>query len=158
ACRPVEGARRGGKPRSPAVDEGPRVSTYKQDAAFLLASTNPLPARDANDRSSMHGARGVVGGGRLRGTHRDDQLAATFDRAAIGIAEVDREGRVLRANKYTADLIGYTSEELLGRSLFDPELTDDGVHDAAEFRRQIAGEIDSYTIEKRFKRKDGTFS
>jgi PAS domain S-box-containing protein len=134
------------------------VSTYKQDSAFLRASTDPVPTRDVNDRSSMRGARGVVNGGWLRGAHRDDQLAATFDRAAIGIAEVDREGRVLRANKYTADMVGYTPEELLGRSMFDPELTDDGLHDAAEFRRQVAGEIDSYTMEKRFKRKDGVGS
>ncbi len=104
----------------------------------------------------MHNAaRGVVNGAWLRGPQRDDLLATTFDRAAIGIVEVDRDGRILRANRYIADLIGYGPDELLGRSLFDPELTDDGVRDAAEFRRQVAGEIESYTIEKRFKRKDG---
>jgi PAS domain S-box-containing protein len=104
----------------------------------------------------MHGAgRGVVNNAWRRGSRRDEQLAATFDRAAIGIVEVDAEGRVLRANRHSADLIGYSPNEMVGRSLFDPELTDDGVHDAAEFSRQVAGEIESYAIEKRFKRKDG---
>ncbi len=105
----------------------------------------------------MHkAARDAANAGWPRGLHRDDLLAATFDRAAIGIVEVDGEGRLRRANRHIADLIGCAPEELLGRSIFDPELTDDAVRDTIEFRRQVTGEIDSYEIEKRYKRKDGT--
>jgi PAS domain S-box-containing protein len=103
----------------------------------------------------MHNAgRGVISSLWRRGARRDEQLAATFDRAAIGIVEVDAEGRVLRANRYSAGLFGFSPEDMVGRSLFDPELTDDSARDAFEFSRQVAGEIDSYAIEKRFKRKN----
>jgi PAS domain S-box-containing protein len=104
----------------------------------------------------MHNAgRAVVNSVWRRSPLRDEQLVATFDRAAIGIVEVDAEGRMIRANRHSADLIGYSPDEMIGRSLFDPELTDDSARDAAEFSRQVAGEIDSYAIEKRFKRRNG---
>ncbi len=132
------------------------MSTHKQDITLFRGLTSPLPPRDGNGRTPVHSAgRGLLHGLWRRSSQRDEQLASTFDRAAIGIAEVDAEGRVLRANRHCADLLGYSADELLGRSLFDPDLTDDSVRDGLEFARQVAGEIDSYTIEKRFKRKDG---
>ena len=102
--------------------------------------------------------QGVLNSMWRRSPQRDEQLVATFDRAAIGIVEVDAEGRVIRANRHSADLVGYSPDEMIGRSLFDPELTDDGARDAAEFSRQVAGEIDSYAIEKRFQRKNASWA
>jgi PAS domain S-box-containing protein len=85
-----------------------------------------------------------------------DRSAATFERAAVGMVEVDAEGRLLRVNRHLANLLGYRVAELIGRSIFDPHLTADAARDEAQFRRQVSGEFDSYTIERRYKRKDGT--
>jgi PAS domain S-box-containing protein len=86
----------------------------------------------------------------------DDRLAATYEYAGVGIAEVDGEGRLQRVNTYLADLMGRSPKELLGRSVFDADLADHVDDDLTKFRRQVQGEIERYTTEKRFRREDGT--
>ena len=85
----------------------------------------------------------------------DRRLAVIWERADVGIAEVDRNGKLVRVNDHLARLLGYPADELLGRSIFDPLLTENPEADQAQFRRQVLGEIDHYTTEKRMKRRDG---
>ncbi|MEZ2128823.1 MULTISPECIES: PAS domain S-box protein [unclassified Sinorhizobium] len=87
---------------------------------------------------------------------QDQRLAATYDHAGIGIAEVSADGKLQRVNAHIADLLGYPPHELVGRSIFDPILADGAEIDEREFQRQVRGEIDRYNVEKRFIRKDGT--
>jgi PAS domain S-box-containing protein len=86
---------------------------------------------------------------------KDQRLAATYELAEIGIAEVNADGELARVNAHLAALLGYPEEELLGRSIFDPALTDTADADQVQFRRQVNGEINRYTIEKHFLRRDG---
>jgi PAS domain S-box-containing protein len=87
---------------------------------------------------------------------QDERLSATYEYAGVGIAEVDAEGKLKRVNAHLSALLGYSPEELLGRRIFDPALAEETEHDQAQFRRQVAGEIDRYTTEKRFRRADDT--
>ena len=89
-------------------------------------------------------------------TQRSQRLSTTLDHAGVGIAEIDPEGRLLRVNNHLCELIGCGADDLLGRSIFDETYADDAETDRARFRRQVAGEIDCYTIEKRIRRKDGS--
>src|SRR6266849_9401883 len=75
----------------------------------------------------------------------------------VGIGEVDADGKLLRANAQSCAFAGYSSEEMLGRSIFDETHDEDIEADRAQFRRQVAGELDRYTIEKRIRRKDGAY-
>ncbi|MGX8008864.1 PAS domain S-box protein [Mesorhizobium sp. ORM8.1] len=86
---------------------------------------------------------------------QEQRLAATYEAAGIGIAEVDAQGHLERVNSYLAGLLGRPAEDLIGRSIFDPELTETADVDREQFERQVQGDIDSYTIEKRFLRSDG---
>ncbi|HTJ03280.1 MAG TPA: PAS domain S-box protein [Methylovirgula sp.] len=88
---------------------------------------------------------------------QDRRLAATLEHAGIGIYEVDAQGRLLRVNSHMAALMGTTPEELVGRSVFDETHADDVAADVAQFHRQAAGVIERYTIEKRIRRKDGSY-
>jgi two-component sensor histidine kinase len=45
---------------------------------------------------------------------------------------------------------------VLGRSIFEATVDQSGEADRDQFRRQVAGEFDRYTIEKRIRRKDGS--
>jgi PAS domain S-box-containing protein len=87
---------------------------------------------------------------------QDARLAATYEHAGIGIAEVDRDGILLRVNAKLCELMGFAPDELQGRSIFDETLVEDRAHDREQFRRQAAGEIERYTVEKRIRRRDGT--
>jgi len=89
------------------------------------------------------------------GAH-EDRLAVTYEHVGVGIVEIDQAGRMLRVNQKVCELLGYKAADLLGRSIFNETSPLDVAQDLAQFRRQIAGEIDRYTIEKRLVRKDGS--
>lgn|GEM_PF-1103444 len=84
------------------------------------------------------------------------RLAASFEQSAIGMVEVDLDGRAVRANKRLTDTLGYTQEEFAGISFQEVTHPDDLDLDLDQFRRLAAGEIPSYTIEKRYVHKDGS--
>lgn len=83
------------------------------------------------------------------------RLAATYNHAMVGIGEVDREGRFLRTNEQFREITGFSAEELAGRTFFDLTHPEDVAEDRELFDKQWAGEIDSYTREKRYICKDG---
>ena len=85
------------------------------------------------------------------------QLAATYEHIGVGIVEVDQAGRMLRVNQKVCELMGHEAADLIGRSIFEETLPQDVAQDLSQFRRQVAGEIDRYTIEKRLVRKDGSY-
>jgi PAS domain S-box-containing protein len=84
------------------------------------------------------------------------RLRATHENAAVGIAEVDREGRFISVNEARCKLTGHTREELIGQH-FAHVTQAASLHDDLElFARQVAGELDTYTTESHFTRKDGS--
>ena len=80
---------------------------------------------------------------------------ATYEHAAIGIVEVDAEGRFLRVNEAICAITGSTREELLGSRLYARTHPGDRDVDEELYRRQVAGDIGFYSLEKRFVRNDG---
>ena len=86
---------------------------------------------------------------------QQERWNATYEHAAIGIVEIDAEGRFLRVNESICDITGLTREELLGWRLFARTHPDDRDVDEELYRRQVKGEIGFYSVEKRFIRKDG---
>jgi PAS domain S-box-containing protein len=83
------------------------------------------------------------------------RFRAIFENAAVGISEVDVEGRWLRANDRLCEIVGYSREELLGLTFQQITHPDDLQADLALTERLLAGEIDSFSMEKRYFRKDG---
>jgi two-component system cell cycle sensor histidine kinase/response regulator CckA len=81
---------------------------------------------------------------------------ATFEQAAVGIAHVGTDGRWLRVNRRLCEMVGYTREELLARTFQEITHPADLEADLENVRRMLAGEIQAYSMEKRYIRKDGT--
>jgi PAS domain S-box-containing protein len=86
---------------------------------------------------------------------QEERWRATYEHVAIGIVEIDAEGRFLRVNEAICSIVGGTREELLGWKLFGRTHPDDRDVDGELYRKQVSGEIGFYSIEKRFIRRDG---
>jgi diguanylate cyclase (GGDEF)-like protein/PAS domain S-box-containing protein len=86
----------------------------------------------------------------------EQRFRAMFDQAAVGVAQSDLEGRWLLANDRLVELYGYTLEELRSMSFDEITHPDDVEADLAGYQSLRTGEIASYSVEKRFIRKDGT--
>jgi PAS domain S-box-containing protein len=88
---------------------------------------------------------------------REEELyRATFDQAAVGIANVSVDGSWTRVNQRLCDILGYTREELLGLTFADITHPDDVGDNVEHLNAIVAGEEDTYETEKRYFRKDGS--
>src|SRR5918992_2508518 len=86
----------------------------------------------------------------------EERFRRTFEQAAVGIAHVATDGHWLRVNRRLCDIVGYEKEELLGLTFQDITHPDDLETDLEGARRLLAGEIETYSREKRYFRKDGS--
>lgn len=86
----------------------------------------------------------------------EERFRATFEQAAVGIAYIAVDGSWLRANQRLCDMVGYSREELLQLTFQDITHPDDLNADLELLDTVVAGERDSYSMEKRYFRKDGS--
>ena len=84
------------------------------------------------------------------------RFRATFEQAAVGIAHVAPDGRFLRINRKFCDIVGYSQEEMLERTFQDITHPEDPEADVEQVERLLRGEIATYTMEKRYLRKDSS--
>lgn len=87
----------------------------------------------------------------------EERFRATFDQAAVGIAHVSPDGRFLRINQKFCDIVGYSKEEMLKLSFQEITHPDDLDMDLDFVRKILDGKIDTYSIEKRYRQKNGGF-
>jgi len=66
------------------------------------------------------------------------------------------DGSWLRVNQALCDLVGYSEEELLKLTFQDITHPDDLEKDLHFVQQMLAGEIENYSMEKRYFRKEGT--
>jgi PAS domain S-box-containing protein len=92
---------------------------------------------------------------RLHVLEQEQRLAATHEHISIGITEIAPDGRFLHVNEAICAITGYDREFLLTQRLFAHTHPADTDADRAAFRRQVAGELDFYSVEKRYIRSDG---
>lgn len=85
------------------------------------------------------------------------ELATLVNHAPIGMALVGLDGKWLVVNPALARLTGYSEPELLARSFQAITHPDDLEADLELLRQLVEGEVTDYTLEKRYRRQDGTF-
>jgi PAS domain S-box-containing protein len=87
---------------------------------------------------------------------REARFRATFENAAVGIAHVALDGRWLRVNEALCRIVGYPVDELLTKTFQDITHPNDLAAEVAQVDLMREGKIDSYDVDKRYLRKDGT--
>ncbi len=83
------------------------------------------------------------------------RFQAIFNEAAMGIAQLDLQGRITDSNKALQELLDYTHEELQGRLLRSFCHIDDADSDIRTLQDIVAGEYDNYMVSKRYRCKNG---
>ncbi|HZG42467.1 MAG TPA: PAS domain S-box protein [Longimicrobium sp.] len=115
------------------------------------------PASGAAPRASRDGrlvtARDAPGS--PAGEPPDQHLRQALEHAPIGMALMTPDGRWTLVNRALCRMTGYTEEELLGKTFHDITHPGDLDADLAQVQALLAGEGDSYEMEKRYVRRDG---
>lgn len=131
-----------------------RSSTVDVPFAGRVFSLRLTPIRD--ESGQVVAAMGVVEDvTEARATARarresEERFRLSFVHAPIGKALVELDGRLREVNAAFANLTQYSEEELLERSFQDITHPDDLDADLDHLARLLAGEIDSYNLEKRY--------
>lgn len=85
----------------------------------------------------------------------EERFRATFEQAAVGITHATIDGYFIRVNQKFCEIVGYSREELLAKTFYDITYPDDLCLDLEYVRSLTSGEIETYTLEKRYLHKAG---
>ncbi len=122
------------KPRRPTIEERYRIA----DAGSLMT----LAVETTRHRRALNAS--------------EARFRATFEQAAVGIAHVAIDGHFLRINRKFCDIIGYNNEEILTVDFQSITHPDDITADLENVERLLTQKISTYSMEKRYLRKDGS--
>ena len=126
--------------RSPSVDDLAVVDPLVQTCSVVVE-------RAASD------ARAAKLLGDLAESER--RFRGTFENVGVGVAHVGFDGAWLRVNRRLCEIVGYDEAELRTKTFQDITHADDLDADLEQFGRLLRGEIESYSMRKRYFRKDG---
>jgi PAS domain S-box-containing protein len=114
-----------------------------------LEATNSLIETKVSERTQELTAAHL----KLQGSER--QFSSAFEYAAIGMALVSPTGRWLKVNLALCQLLGYPAAELHEMTFQDITHPGDLEADLQQMQQTLAGEIQSYQMEKRYLHREG---
>lgn len=117
-----------------------------QSRTQALSTTNAALESEIQERQQIDAAL----------SERDQQFRSTFNQAAVGIAHVSLDGKWLQVNERLCEIVGYSREELLQKTFQDITYPDDLNADLDYVQQMLANQIQTYSMEKRYIRKNGS--
>jgi two-component system, sensor histidine kinase and response regulator len=130
-----------------------------RDGSRIYVDLSAAPLRDASGNviGATSIARDITDQHRLELDLEESEarFRETFDEAPIGVALVGPNGRWLEVNRALCEIVGYSETELLERTFQDITHPDDLDADLARVGQVLAGEIQTYQMEKRYFHKQG---
>lgn len=139
-----------------AGDLSPRADIPSQDEIGVLAAAfNRMTNRLSQTMAGLEENIAALEASESALQKSETLFRILFESAPTGITILDLNGRYLRLNRAFCDMLGYTREELTNRLFLDfgPETENQQV--IACGRQLIAGEIQEYQLEKRYRHRDG---
>ncbi len=86
----------------------------------------------------------------------EKRYRAIYEQAALGIFNLDKNGRFLQSNKRFCDMLGYTEEELSIMTYLDVTHDEDKAISSSAFKAMSNEIMDIPALEKRYIKKDGS--
>ena len=84
----------------------------------------------------------------------EQRFRGIFEQAAVGIALLALDGRWLRVNQKLCNIVGYSKDEMMQRTYQSITHPDDLEADLQHVEQMLAGEIQTFSLENRYIRKD----
>ena len=133
------------------VDNGGRYDEEiaMSDGSFFLLRI--LPYRNENEFAGVVLTLVEI----TESKEAEARFRATFDTAAVGIAHIALDGKWLRVNDRLCSILGYSRKELLTKTFQDITYPKDADLNRVEHQALIRGDLDRYSVEKRYIGKDG---
>ncbi|AFZ16509.1 PAS domain S-box protein [Allocoleopsis franciscana] len=136
------------------------IGLYKPDSSLTWLSLNSQPLFRPQETTPYSAVVSLIDitkrkqiGAALR--ESEERFRATFEQAAVGITHAELDGSFVRVNQKFCDIVGYTREDILQRTLQDITHPEDREVDRKYLRSLLIGEIETYSLEKRYLRQDG---
>jgi diguanylate cyclase (GGDEF)-like protein/PAS domain S-box-containing protein len=124
----------------PVRTEVMAASDERGDAHYRIAWYDDLSERQEAERRAGLAER---------------DFEAAFHASPHGVAIVDLDGRFRLVNQKLADIVGYPKDQLVDLTFQEITHPDDLDADLAQVDALVAGEIDSYEMEKRYYTREG---
>ena len=86
----------------------------------------------------------------------EKRFRGTFEQSAVGIAHLAMDGKHLRVNRKYRQLLGYSEHELHNLTPANLSHPNDMNVEWGQTEALLAGDVNSYSVEKRLIRKDGS--
>lgn len=80
-----------------------------------------------------------------------------YENTAVGIALVDADGKIMKANPALQKMLGYEAHEIAGVSLIDITVESERATARQNVYNLLQGRLESYQLQKRYERKGGGF-
>jgi PAS domain S-box-containing protein len=153
-------------PRLPALlEERARTGRFKGELFFRRKDGSKFPGEASSafykDKSGVTKAsviiRDITERKRAEEALRENEerFRSGFEHAPIGMAMTAADGHFLLINRAFCDMLGYSREELQAKNFQSITHPDDLAASVVNVKKVIAGEIESFQIEKRYLHKDG---
>ena len=120
------------------------LDTYFEVHAYPFGDEIGVFFRNVNERQSA----------RKRLLESEERFRRSFEASPLGMVIVTPERQYIRANQNFCHMIGYREDEIIGHYTRDFTYPDDREKTEALVVRLFAGEIASYTVDKRYQHKD----
>ena len=115
------------------------IHTVRQPKTFISSGLSDIVAQDYIEA--------------LRSS--EERFRTIFEATTMGIALVDKNGRIVECNPALQEMLGYSLAELVNQVFTVFVLPEDADRCKALFREMVHGKKDSYRAEKKYVRKDG---
>ncbi|MEW6086876.1 MAG: PAS domain S-box protein [bacterium] len=126
---------------------------------YFEVSTSPIKNEKGEIVQVVHVARNITERKKVKEMLQvsENRFRGTFEQAAVGIAHVALDGKWILVNQRFCDIIGYSREEIANKKFQDITYPDDLDRDVGYVKEMLENKRKTFSMEKRYIRKDGLF-